>query len=224
MASSGALRDHSGPRLGATLVPMVRTKICGITSLADAEMCLEAGADALGLNFWSGSVRRVSEPVAAQITAALRGKVLLVGVFVDASEVEIARLRDGLSLGCVQLHGEEPPELLTRFLPHAYKAVRVRGADVAAEVARFAGEHVLLDAYVKGMPGGTGATFDWTLAEKIARQRKLTLAGGLTPENVAEAVRAVAPYCVDTASGVESAPGVKDPARVRAFIAAAKGA
>ncbi|HKO92455.1 MAG TPA: phosphoribosylanthranilate isomerase, partial [Polyangiaceae bacterium] len=103
-------------------------------------------------------------------------------------------------------------------------------------VARFGGDHILLDAYVKGMPGGTGATFDWslaaeiartrklTLAEQIARQRKLTLAGGLTPDNVAEAVRTVRPYCVDTASGVESAPGVKDAARVRAFIERAKGA
>lgn len=203
---------------------MVRVKICGITSLADAHVAVEAGADALGLNFWSGSVRRVSEAVAAQITEALRDRVLLVGVFVNASAAEVTRLRDGLGLGCVQLHGDEPPELLAQFLPHAYKAVRVRGADVSAEVARFGGEHVLLDAYVKGMPGGTGATFDWSLAEQIARQRKLTLAGGLTPDNVADAVRSVRPYCVDTASGVESAPGVKDAALVRAFIARAKGA
>lgn len=203
---------------------MVRTKICGITSLADAEMCLAAGADALGLNFWPRSVRRVSESEAARIADALRDKVLLVGVFVDADEAEVRRLRDGLGLGCVQLHGDESPELLAQFLPHAYKAVRVRGADVAAEVARFGGEHVLLDAYVKGMPGGTGATFDWALAQQIARQRKLTLAGGITPDNVADAVRAVRPYCVDTASGVESAPGVKDATLVRAFIAGARGA
>jgi phosphoribosylanthranilate isomerase len=203
---------------------MVRAKICGITSLADALVAVEAGADALGLNFWAGSPRCVAEPIAAEIAGVLRDKVLLVGVFVDASYDEIARLRDVLGLGCVQLHGDEPPELLARFLPHAYKAVRVRGSDVAAEVARFGGEHVLLDAYVAGMPGGTGARFDWKLAEQVARQRKLTLAGGLTPDNVAEAVRTVRPYCVDTASGVESAPGVKDAARVRAFIERAKGA
>lgn len=203
---------------------MVRVKICGITSLADARTAVEAGADALGLNFWPGTRRCVTESVAAQIAEALRDKVLLVGVFVDASEAEIARLRDTLGLGCVQLHGDEPPALLDRFLPHAYKAVRVRGPDVVAEVARFGGEHILLDAYVKDMPGGTGATFDWDLAARIAGQRKLTLAGGLTPDNVADAVRAVRPYCVDTASGVESAPGVKDAAKVRAFIERAKGA
>jgi phosphoribosylanthranilate isomerase len=203
---------------------MVRVKICGITSLADAQQAVEAGADALGLNFWSGSVRRVTETVAVEIARALRDQVLLVGVFVDAPAVEITRLREDLGLGCVQLHGDESPELLAQFLPHAYKAVRVRGADVASEVARFGGEHVLLDAYVKGMPGGTGATFDWSLAAQIARQRKLTLAGGLTPANVADAVRAVRPYCVDTASGVESAPGVKDAALVRAFVERAKQA
>ena len=202
---------------------MVRVKICGITSLADALTAVEAGADALGLNFWPGSVRRVEEPVAREIANALRDKTLLVGVFVDAPEAEIERLRSEVGLGCVQLHGDESPELLARFLPHAYKAVRVR-ADVTAEVARFGGDHILLDAYVKGMPGGTGATFDWSLAADIARTRKLTLAGGLTPDNVAEAVRTVRPYCVDTASGVESAPGVKDPALVRAFIERAKSA
>jgi phosphoribosylanthranilate isomerase len=169
-------------------------------------------------------VRRVSEAVASEIAGALRDRVLLVGVFVDASEAEMLALRERLGLGCVQLHGDESPALLARFLPHAYKAVRVRGPEVVAEVARFGGEHVLLDAYVKGMPGGTGATFDWSLAAQIAAQRKLTLAGGLTPDNVAEAVRTVRPYCVDTASGVESAPGVKDAALVRAFIAQAKGA
>lgn len=203
---------------------MTRVKICGITSVADALMSVEAGADALGLNFWSGSVRRVAEAEAAAIALAVRGRVLLVGVFVDATESEIVRLRDTLKLGCVQLHGEESPELLARFLPHAYKALRVRGADIAREAARFGGEHVLLDAYVKGLPGGTGATFDWSLAAEIARTRKLTLAGGLTPENVAAAIHAVRPFCVDTASGVESAPGVKDRALVQAFVERAKGA
>ncbi|HEX6241336.1 MAG TPA: phosphoribosylanthranilate isomerase [Polyangiales bacterium] len=194
-----------------------------MTSLADALTAVEAGADALGLNFWPSSARRVDEGVAREIADALRDKTLLVGVFVDAPYAEIERLRTEVGLGCVQLHGEEPPELLARFLPHAYKAVRVRG-DVNTEVARFGGEHILLDAYVKGMPGGTGATFDWSLAAAIAQRRKLTLAGGLTPDNVAEAVRTVRPYCVDTASGVESAPGVKDPALVRTFIERAKSA
>jgi phosphoribosylanthranilate isomerase len=203
---------------------MARVKVCGVTSVEDALMCSEAGVDAIGLNFWPRSVRRCPEQVARQIADAVAGRVLLVGVFVDAEEEEIARLRSALDLGCVQLHGAEPPALVARFLPHAYKALRVRDAGVLAEVRTFPGEYVLLDAYVPGAPGGTGATFDWSLAAQVARERKLTLAGGLTPRNVADAVRAVRPYCVDTASGVESAPGVKDPELVRAFVAAARSA
>jgi phosphoribosylanthranilate isomerase len=201
---------------------MTRVKICGLTSLDDAQMSVDAGADAIGLNFWSGSARCCREAIAREIADALRGRTLLVGVFVDAPLSEIERLKREVGLDCVQLHGDEPPELLTQLLPHAYKALRVRGASIHEEVARFPGEHVLLDAYVKGMPGGTGATFDWTLAAQLARARKLTLAGGLTPDNVADAVRAVRPYCVDTASGVERAPGVKDPDLVRRFVRAAK--
>jgi phosphoribosylanthranilate isomerase len=203
---------------------MARVKVCGVTSVEDALTCIEAGVDAIGLNFWPRSVRRCAEQTARQIADAVAGRVLLVGVFVDAQEEEIARLQATLELGCVQLHGAEPPALVARFLPHAYKALRVRDAGVLAEVRTFPGEHVLLDAYVPGVPGGTGATFDWSLAAQVARERKLTLAGGLTPRNVADAVRAVRPYCVDTASGVESAPGVKDPALVRAFAAGAKSA
>jgi phosphoribosylanthranilate isomerase len=203
---------------------MVRVKICGVTSLDDALMCVDAGADAIGLNFWPGSVRRCEEQAAREIVAALGSRLLVVGVFVDAERGQIERLRDALGLGCVQLHGAEPPSLLESLLPHAYKALRVRGPEVLAEARRFGGEHVLLDAYVPGVPGGTGATFDWSLAAELARERRLTLAGGLTPENVADAVAAVRPYCVDTASGVESAPGRKDAARVRAFIERAKGA
>lgn len=203
---------------------MTRVKICGLTSLADARMSVDAGADAIGLNFWRGSARCCREDVAREISAALRGRTLLVGVFVDTELAEIQRLKRELGLDCVQLHGDEPPQLLAQLLPHAYKALRVRGASIHEEVARYPGEHVLLDAYVKGMPGGTGATFDWALAAQVARARKLTLAGGLTADNVADAVRAVSPYCVDTASGVECAPGVKDPELVRGFVRAAKGA
>jgi phosphoribosylanthranilate isomerase len=201
---------------------MVRVKICGVTSLDDARMCLDAGADALGLNFWSRSARRCDEAVARSIVAALKGQTLFVGVFVDSSADEVERIRSEVGLDCVQLHGDEPPSMLQAFLPHAYKAVRVRG-DVLAAVRAYPGEHVLLDAYVPGLPGGTGATFDWTLARAVAAERKLTLAGGLTPANVREAVQTVQPYCVDVASGVESAPGVKDEALVRAFVARARG-
>jgi len=202
----------------------VRVKICGITSVRDAQMCVDAGADALGLNFWSGSVRRCDESVAREIAASFAGRVLLVGVFVDAGFDELSRVKAGVGLDCLQLHGDEPPELVARFLPHAYKALRVRDGSVIEAAQRFPGEHILLDAYVAGLPGGTGATFDWSVAKAVAAQRKLTLAGGLTPENVGHAVREVGPYCVDTASGVEISPGVKSEAMVRAFVTEARAA
>ena len=203
---------------------MVRVKVCGVTSVDDARMCVEAGVDAIGLNFWPKSVRRCDERVARAIVDSVGAATLIVGVFVDACEAEIARIRSEVGLACVQLHGDEPPALVQRFLPHAYKALRVRDASIAERVRAYPGEHVLLDAYVKGQPGGTGATFDWTLARTLTHERKVTLAGGLTADNVADAVRAVGPYCVDTASGVELAPGVKDPDLVRGFVRSARDA
>lgn len=203
---------------------MVHVKVCGVTSLEDATMCVEAGVDAIGLNFWPRSVRRCELATARAIVQALSGRALFVGVFVGADFDELTRVKAEVGLGCLQLHGEEPPALLARFLPHAYKALRVRDESIHALVRDYPGEHVLLDAYVAGMPGGTGAVFDWQLASEVARERKLTLAGGLTPDNVADAVRAVRPFCVDTASGVESAPGVKSAALVRAFVERAKSA
>ncbi|HEX2676354.1 MAG TPA: phosphoribosylanthranilate isomerase, partial [Polyangiales bacterium] len=203
---------------------MARVKICGVTSPEDARACVEAGADAIGINFVPSSPRCVSEARAQEIAAMIPPHVVSVGVFVNLPGDEIARLQGSVGFRCVQLHGDEGPDELARFLPHAYKALRVRGRDVIAEVARFGGEHVLLDAYVPGAAGGTGATFDWSIAAEVARHRKLTLAGGLTPDNVAAAVAAVRPFCVDVASGVESAPGKKDLAKVAAFIARAKAA
>jgi phosphoribosylanthranilate isomerase len=203
---------------------MVRVKVCGVTSLDDARMCVELGVDAIGLNFWPRSVRRCEPRVARDIVTSLAGQALFVGVFVDAGEAEIADTIEQVRLDCVQLHGDEPPALVARFLPHAYKALRVRGESPLELVRSYPGEHVLLDAYVPGMPGGTGAVFDWSLAREVARERKLTLAGGLTADNVAQAVQAVRPYCVDTASGVESGPGVKDRELVRRFVEQARGA
>jgi phosphoribosylanthranilate isomerase len=202
---------------------MTRVKVCGLTTVDDALMCVSAGVDAIGLNFWSGSVRMCPEDVARQIADAVRGKTLIVGVFVDASDAEVERIRTSVGLDCVQLHGDEPPELVARFLPHAYKALRVRGESAVEHARRFPGDHILLDAYVPGLPGGTGATFDWSVAKLIAAERKVTLAGGITPLNVAEAVRQVAPFCVDTASGVESSPGRKDARLVTELVAAVRG-
>lgn len=205
---------------------MTRIKICGVTSLADARMCIDAGADALGFNFAPTSPRCLTLAAAAAISGELRmdTSVLRVGVFVDADATLLERAKPEAGLDCLQLHGDESPELLARFLPHAYKALRVRGASIVAEAARYPGEHLLLDAYVPGAHGGTGARFDWELATELAQIRKLTLAGGLTPENVAQAIQVVRPYCVDVASGVESSPGVKDPERVAAFVRAVRSA
>lgn len=203
---------------------MTRVKICGLTREDDALQCVEAGADAIGLNFWPGTARCVDVATARRIVDAVGARVLTVGVFVDATEQEIADIRERTGIVCVQLHGQEPPELVARFLPHAYKALRVKGEASIDEARRFPGEHILLDAYVAGQPGGTGHTFNWRLAAAFARERRVTLAGGLHPGNVAEAISAVQPYCVDVASGVELSPGVKDPNAVTAFIRAAQHA
>ncbi|MDD9938856.1 MAG: phosphoribosylanthranilate isomerase [Myxococcales bacterium] len=201
---------------------MARVKICGLTSAAQARACVDLGADAIGINFFAGSKRCVDLATGRAIVETVGDEAITVGVFVDAGLAEIERIKAASGIRCVQLHGDESPELLERFLPHAYKALRVRGAETIAEAARFGGEHVLLDAYVPGEPGGTGEVFEWSLATELARSRQVTLAGGLVPENVAAAVAAVRPFCVDVASGVERAPGDKDLERVAAFIAAAR--
>lgn len=201
---------------------MTHVKVCGVMSVQDVELCVAAGVDAIGLNFAKASPRCLTLEAAAPLARAIPAHVLRVGVFVDADLQQLQHYQRALSLGCLQLHGDESPELVAQLLPHAYKALRVRGADVQAEAARFPGEHLLLDAYVPGAHGGTGARFDWNLARELSRVRKVTLAGGLTPENVAEAVSVVQPFCVDVASGVELSPGRKDPERVRAFVRAVK--
>lgn len=199
-------------------------KICGITSLEDAEAAIDAGADAIGLNFYSRSPRCIDVLTARKIVDAIAGRALTVGVFVDATLDWIRMTQEKSGFGCVQLHGDEPPTLLDDLLPHAYKALRIRDQHSIEQTHAYAGEHILLDAYVPGEPGGTGKTFRWELARELARQRKVTLAGGLRPDNVASAIEAVHPFCVDVASGVESKPGIKDPVAVRAFITAAKSA
>ncbi len=204
----------------------VRVKICGVTTPEDAELCAAAGADAIGLNFWSGSKRHVSVERAAAIAAAIPAGVWKVGVFVDAPRDAIARAVAAAGLDCVQLHGDESPDDCTGYSGVAViKALRV-GADreaTRAAVERYAVDWWLVDADAGKAFGGTGAGFDWTRAVGVAPGR-LFLAGGLTPENVAEAVRVVSPAFVDVASGVESEPGRKDASRVREFIDHAKHA
>jgi phosphoribosylanthranilate isomerase len=201
---------------------MTYVKICGIKTVPDAQRCVAAGADALGLNFYPESSRYVDLDSARAIAAAVAGKIELIGLFVNASESDVTAIRDALQLAFVQFHGDESPELVGRFTPRAFRAFRVRSDSLRDEVLRFPGEHVLVDTYVPGARGGTGATFDWSWAAPLARERKLFLAGGLHPENVADAIRAVHPYAVDVASGVESSPGVKDPLLVERFVERAK--
>jgi phosphoribosylanthranilate isomerase len=189
---------------------MVQVKICGLTTVQDAVECVEAGADAIGLNFWPGSPRRVDAATARAIVRAVGDRAELVGVFSDTG------------IRWAQLHGREPPQMVAALLPYAYKALGVRDASVVELARAYPGEHLLLDASVPGIPGGTGRTFDWRIAAQIACERKLTLAGGLGPQNVADAIRVVQPYRVDVASGVEKSPGRKDLSLVHAFIAAVK--
>jgi phosphoribosylanthranilate isomerase len=206
-----------------------RVKICGITSLADAELATELGAWALGMIFYEGSPRRCSPAEAQAIAAALRRRVELCGVFVNAPLEQIVSDCEQLGLSMVQLHGDEGPsfcaEVARRTGARVIKAAQVAGSADVQDLERYHVDFHLLDARAKavarqGMRGGTGETFDWGLVGARRSKVPLILSGGLTPENVAEAVALVRPYAVDTASGTEAAPGHKDPERLRAFFAA----
>lgn len=202
---------------------MTEIKVCGLTRPEDAERCAALGIDVIGLNFWPGTPRCVDIDRARAILE--RWPREAVAVFVDPTPERVAEVRSATGIRWVQLHGSESPAFLRSLQPHAYKAVGVADAADVASARRFDGEHLLLDARVPGaMPGGTGHAFDWALAKAIAAERRLTLAGGLTPENVAAAIAEVRPSRVDVASGVESAPGIKDPARLEAFVAAVRAA
>jgi phosphoribosylanthranilate isomerase len=203
----------------------VKVKICGLTSAADAVRAAEAGADAIGLMFYPPSPRAIGIADARAIVRELPPFVLRVGVFVNPLEDDVWRAINEVGLSLLQFHGEEPPEFCTQFGVMSMKAFRVQNQESLAQLERYPTDAWLLDAYsAKGL-GGTGETFNWDLAVR-AREfgRPIFLAGGLTPANVAEAVRHVRPFGVDVSSGVESAPGRKDPEKVRAFVAAAKGA
>lgn len=201
---------------------MVQVKICGLTSLDDAARCIELGADAIGLNFWPGSPRSIDLETARTIVDSLGDRAQMVGVFVDFGLTTVQAILRETGIEWAQLHGDEPPELVAALLPFAYKALGVEDGSVIEQARRYPGEQLLLDASVPGLRGGTGRTFDWAIAAEVAKERQLTLAGGLTPDNVAEAIRNVCPYRVDVASGVESAPGQKDPWLVQRFIETAK--
>ncbi len=197
-------------------------KICGLTTVDDARMAVDAGASAIGLNFVPSSPRRVTVADARAIARAVRGRTLVVGVVADLGVGDMKSLMKAAEVECLQLHGDETVGVVAAMLPHAYKALRVGSAEDVDDARRYPGVYLLVDARVEGALGGTGKTLDWALVAGLARQRKLTLAGGLTPENVGGAIRAVRPYCVDVASGVEKSPGVKDAEKVAAFVRAAR--
>jgi phosphoribosylanthranilate isomerase len=195
-----------------------------MTGLDDAQRAVEAGAWALGLILFGGSPRRCPLPAAERISGALRRQAEICGVFVNAPLDEVAAVADGLGLTMIQLHGDEGPafcaEVARRTGAKVMKAARVRtGADVIA-LERFHTDFHLLDTHQPGRFGGTGETFDWELVRRRRTDIPLVLSGGLTPDNVADAIRATSPFAVDTASGTEARPGVKDPEKIRAFAAA----
>lgn len=203
----------------------VTVKICGITSEADALAAAEAGVDAIGLMFYEGSPRHVTLEQAKAISAALPPHVMRVGVFVNAEEAFVHQALTECMLNILQFHGDETPEECSRYPVMTLKAFRVQGEETLAQLEAYPSAGYLLDAYVKDALGGTGATFNWDLAVRAQEFGKpIFLAGGLTPENVAEAVRKVQPFGVDVSSGVEIEPGRKDAQQIRTFVAAAKGA
>ena len=203
---------------------MTKVKLCGIKTLNDALAAIEVGTDFLGFNFYPKSARFVAKQTCAEITSVLKKKhphIKLVGVFVNSSVEEVKDLLNICSLDLAQLHGDETPEMLKALNGKAFKAFR--GIPQSMDgFARHDAPALLVDASVKGAYGGTGVTADWNGAAELAKHYPLLLAGGLNPENVAEALRQVKPWGVDVASGVESAPGEKDASKMKAFVKAVK--
>lgn len=205
-------------------MPVVRSKICGITRIEDGLIAAEAGADAIGLVFYAKSPRAVSVQQARAIIAALPPFVTTVGLFVDADRSELKAILEVLPLDLLQFHGDETPAACEGFARPYIKALRVRpGDDIAARIEPYANAAgILLDTYVAGVPGGTGEAFDWSLVPH-GLPKPIILAGGLTAENVRAAIDQVKPYAVDVSGGVEASKGVKDARKVRAFVRAVRG-
>ena len=199
---------------------MTKIKICGIKTLTDALAAIDAGADYLGFNFYPKSPRFVEKQICAEITAVLKQEhphIKLVGVFVNSSVEEVKGILDTCSLDLAQLHGDETSEMLNQFNGKAFKAFRGIPESING-FARNGAPAFLLDASVKGVYGGSGVTADWNGAAELAKKYPFLLAGGLTPENVTQAVSRVKPWGVDVASGVESTVGEKDARKMVAFM------
>ena len=203
-------------------------KICGITRAEDAEAAVECGADAVGFIFWPESPRCVDVSVAREIAASLPRDVSAVGVFVNQPADEVNRIAHQVDLGAVQLHGDEGADYVRVMSRPVIKAVSLaalmaRGATSVGFATWFKDVRLLLDVHDPVKRGGTGRTIDWTLAAEIARSRDFVLAGGLTPENVSEAIARVQPFGIDVSSGVEARPGIKDHRRLKALFEAIHG-
>jgi len=205
---------------------MTKIKICGIKTVDDALAAVDAGADLIGFNFYPKSPRYVEVGHCRGIMSTVRkyGHVKFVGVFVNATVAEINATMETCGLSLAQLHGDETPEMMNELDGKAFKAFRGISTDFETDkrIRTDGAPAFLIDAAVKGLYGGSGVTADWNEVTKLAKKYPLLLAGGLTPENVAEAVRRVKPWGVDVASGVESAPGEKDPSKMKAFVRAVR--
>ncbi len=197
-------------------------KICGITRVEDAVFAVEEGATAIGVNLVPGSKRFIDEDTARRVIDGVAGRTMIVAVVADRPVGELALLRRRLGIDWLQLHGEESPDDVAALQPHAIKAAQIATAADAHAAEAFSGEYLLVDSKPEGGLGGAGLAFDWSLVRALARTRRMILAGGLNPDNVAGAIAAVNPFGVDVASGVETSPGKKDPAKVRAFIEAVR--
>ena len=201
---------------------MVRVKICGNVTLKDTMAAVEAGADAVGFVFYARSPRVVSPKAVAAIVSHLPPFVTPVGLFVNEKPEVVRQIASDCGIRLVQLHGEESPQYCAELKLPVLKGIRVRTREDVANLSAYRVDAILLDAYVEGMAGGTGTTFDWSLAVEAKTWGPIILAGGLTPDNVGEAISRVRPYGVDVSSGVESSPGAKDHAKVKAFVETVK--
>jgi phosphoribosylanthranilate isomerase len=196
----------------------VKVKVCGMTQWEDAEYAVEQGADAVGFIFYKKSPRSVTMKEAREIILKLPPFVDTVGVFVNESPDRVNKIADYCGLDLVQLHGEESPAFCRKIHRRVIKAFRVADLQSIKQMEKYSVSGFLLDTFCDDLHGGTGKTFDWNLALPAKKMGPVILAGGLTPRNVAQAVRQVRPYGVDVCSGVEKTPGIKDPEKVRAFL------
>ena len=200
----------------------VKVKVCGMTSLKDALVAVEVGADAVGFIFYKKSPRSVTMKTVREIVLELPPFVDTVGVFVDETAEQINKIADYCNLDIIQLHGDESPTFCKKIRRKVIKAIRIKDMQSVKKLSSFQVSGFLLDTFSENLHGGTGKVFDWNLALPAKKFGPVIMAGGLTPNNVQQAVRQIRPYGVDVCSGVESEPGIKDHKKVRAFLNNAK--